>query len=822
MPETIGVQSVLDNAEFRKGLKEYLDGIAQASSKTALFASKASASFSRLGTSVLSVSRTVGSFAFGALKLAEVGLTALGGVAIKTAIDFESGFAGVAKTTDGLIDPLGNVTQAGLDIQNQFRALSNEIPVSINELLTLGETAGQLGIARDQLTEFTKVVAEMGVTTNLTSDQAATGLAQLTNVMGTVSTYGSSAFNRLASTIVALGNNGASTESQILDFATRMAGAGKIAGVSEADILALSSSLASVGIDAEAGGTAVQKALLKITQSVQTGDKSLATFAATSGMSVDEFKTAWQKDAGSAFAAFVKGLGGQGKDAIKTLQDLGLNDQRMIQAFLSLSNAGSLLTDQMQISNQAFSDQSALQKEAQTRFGTTASQIQLLKNNLADVGLTIGQILLPPFQDLLQNVLKNVVPVIGDFGKALALIVTNSSDASAAIDKLPAPLKIVAEHFKKISDAIGQLLSGDPAGALRSLVPPGVAQPIIDFATTVSNFVTQTLIPFTQTHLPELKGAFAGIGAVLAGAGIAASILGIAGALAALANPITLIIVLAGILGAAWAGDWGGIQEKTKTVVNAVKPILDDLSKTVSKLANAFQVGFGSGDLLGGLTNALYSLGDTSPIFTDIADGINGLVLGLQGASTAGTDLQSSGIANVLNQIGQAVSSVASVIGGFITNQIIPFVSQLVSNAPSALTTLSGAFTSALGTIQPIITAFGNVFNAAFTALQPILASFGSQLQTAFQSAGPLITAFQNLWIQIVPIIQANIQKLIEVFNSLQPVFAAVGLFYRLFVRLHRRHRRRSHRRNRFRHPAPDQHPAQYRNRTDPDLQRSD
>jgi len=109
----------------------------------------------------------------------------LGAVAAKTAIDFESAFAGVIKTTSGLTDEMGNLTLVGEEMRKGFRDLAKEIPVSFESLTAIGELGGQLGIARENLLDFTKTVAAMGVATNLTSEEAAQGFAQIANIMGT-------------------------------------------------------------------------------------------------------------------------------------------------------------------------------------------------------------------------------------------------------------------------------------------------------------------------------------------------------------------------------------------------------------------------------------------------------------------------------------------------------------------------------------------------------------------------------------------------------------------------------------------------------------
>ncbi len=320
------------------------------------------------------------------LGAAAMGAAMLGAFALATgaAIDFESSFAGVRKTVDA--------TEAEFsELAEGMRDMATEIPVNVNELNRIGEAAGQLGIAKGGILDFTETVAKLGVTTNLAGDEAASTLARIANV----TQMPQDSFDRLGSAIVALGNAGASTEAEIADFGLRIAGAGKLAGLSVPDILAIGNAMASVGIESEAGGTAVQKVLLGITQAVATGSEDLATFAQTAGMSATEFAAAWEANPAQAFTTFVEGLGAAGDGAFAVLEKLGMTDQRLIRSFLSIAGAGSQLRDSIDLSSAAWETNSALTEEAGKRFDTTASKIQIAKNQINEAAISFGETMLP-------------------------------------------------------------------------------------------------------------------------------------------------------------------------------------------------------------------------------------------------------------------------------------------------------------------------------------------------------------------------------------------------------------------------------------------
>ena len=88
----------------------------------------------------------------------------------------------------------------------------------------------------------------------------------------------------------------------------RLAAAGTQVGLTESQILGLATALSSVGIEAEMGGSAFSKALVKMEVAAATGGEALEDFAKVSGMTADQFKTLWDSDPAAAFQAFIVGL----------------------------------------------------------------------------------------------------------------------------------------------------------------------------------------------------------------------------------------------------------------------------------------------------------------------------------------------------------------------------------------------------------------------------------------------------------------------------------------------------------------------------------
>ncbi len=339
------------------------------------------------------------------------------------AITFESSFAGVLKTTDGLTDSLGNINAEGVALSQEFRKLALEIPVSVNELNRIGELGGQLGIAKGDLITFTEVIAKLGATTDLSYEQGATAIAQFVNVTKTVVPAGisvQSQIERIASTLVDLGNKSVATESGILEFAQRLAGAGATVGLTQEQILSLGAALSSVGLNAEMGGTAFSRLLLNMKTAVEKGSSSLEVFSRVAGV---DFKEAFETDAAGAITKFIEGMHSiskNGGSVINVLGELGINEARMTSALLLASNAGELLNKTFEIGEAAYKSNSALSDEFAKRTATTSAQLTLLKNSVVDGAIELGQTLLPSINSVLGALNKSpetVKAFISSFGE---------------------------------------------------------------------------------------------------------------------------------------------------------------------------------------------------------------------------------------------------------------------------------------------------------------------------------------------------------------------------------------------------------------------
>lgn len=347
---------------------------------------------------------------------------------IGAAISFESSFAGIRKTVDA--------TEAEFDaLAKANRSLAKEIPASANEINRVGELAGQLGVTGTaNILKFERVIIDLANTTNLTSEAAATAFAQIANV----TKLPISQIDRLGATVVDLGNKSAATESDITEFTNRISGAGQIAGLTVQEMAGIGAAFASVGQEAEAGGTAIQKILLDMTKAAATGGDQLDRFASVAGVTAEQFRALARDNPAEAFTKFIEGLARAGRGAIPILDEMGFSEVRLTRAALQAAGAGDLLRTSIETGNRAFAENTALTTEAEKRYSTTAAQLEILKNNLIDVGISIGNQVLPALNQSaagaadLVDAADAIAPVLKSAAEA-ALILTGALVAIKAV-----------------------------------------------------------------------------------------------------------------------------------------------------------------------------------------------------------------------------------------------------------------------------------------------------------------------------------------------------------------------------------------------------
>ena len=391
-------------------------------------------------------------------------ILALGAGAVASSIKFEDAMAGVAKTVDASAQ---TITALG----EEFKDLSEQIPVAATELANIGEAAGQLGIETNNILGFTRVIADLGVATNLTSEEAATDLARLANITG----MPQNSFDRLGSTVVALGNNLATTEREIVSMGLRLAGAGTQVGLTEDQILALAGSLSSVGIEAESGGTALSKVMAEMAIAVGDGGEKLEQFAQIAGMSGAEFAEVFGSDAADAIVTFVEGLGrlkDEGVNVFQVLESVEFGNDRVRRALLNAAGAGDLMRSSLDLGSTAWRENTALTIEAEKFYATTGNQLKIVWNQIRNMAAEMGDNLTPALLAMV-DAAKPVLEVLGNMIKGFGELPKSIQTATIGLVGLTTVLGPAAVAISRITTALGMLRGAAALGGLSAMLGPG-------------------------------------------------------------------------------------------------------------------------------------------------------------------------------------------------------------------------------------------------------------------------------------------------------------------------------------------------------------
>ncbi|MEY8498909.1 phage tail tape measure protein [Enterococcus avium] len=554
----------------------------------------------------------------------------------KAAVSWESDFAGVKKTNDEVVDSTGKVVYSYKDLEQGLRNLATELPASHKEIAGVAEAAGQLGIKTQNVKSFTKTMIDLGESTNMSSETAATSLARFTNIVG----MSQKDFDKLGSVVVDLGNNFATTESEIVAMGLRLAGAGEQIGMTEGEIMGFATALSSVGIEAEAGGSAFSKVMIQMQLAVEKGsgafedlreraadagismeqlqtairnggkdqkavaeamgmtsselkkmyteaDKSktsLESFSNVAGMTSEQFSKLFKDDPSKAITAFIQGLKDSekhGTSAIKVLEDMGIKEVRLRDSLLRAANASDIFDDAIQRGNKAWKENSALTEEANKRYETTESKLKMLKNEAVNAAIDLGG----PFVDALRDSIEAGKPLIKTVGELAESFSNADPKTQRAIIKLIAfsvaagPVLSVAG---KLSSGIGAIGSSFVDLSAKIAKKKAIAEITKELATGTLN---------VDKLSTALSGGATKMGLFGSAAGKAAGSSGL-GAVATTLGPLTPAIL--GLVGAGGAlalgyGAWKIFGEEAWNSAQRVKQWGTDVGAETDKVLDKVQ-----------------------------------------------------------------------------------------------------------------------------------------------------------------------------------------------------------------------------------------
>lgn len=551
-----------------------------------------------------------------------VGATASLGIKglVTAAADWETAFAGVKKTVDEVEDSNGNVILSYDDLEQSLRDLAKVTPATASEIAGVAEAAGQLGIKTEDVSSFTETMIKLGVSTNMSAEEAATALARFSNIMGT----SSDDVGRLGSSVVALGNNFAATETEIVNMGLRLAAAGDQIGLSEADVMGISTALTSLGIKAEMGGSAFSKAMINMQVATSTGleparevvektgmsirdlelmsanassdfnglaqsigmtsdelnaviknSKNLEDFANIAGMSAEQFKKAFEEDATSAIAAFVEGLGHaeeKGTTAINLLDEMGIKEVRLRDTLLRVGGAQQLFNDAVELSNKAWRENAALTAEADKRYETFDSKVQMLKNRFYDMAITVGDV----FKQALSEIIDSAEPFI----QALEKMANGFANLDEETQMFIAKSAMVATALATIGGPM-LIIGGKTLPTFSKALRFSVTNGLSPFATKMGALMTGgSGLPFFGKALGSAGSGMTALGGATGGAVVG---------LGTIAAVVAVVIAALGAMALAFYENTYQVRELLSSFWNAIKDTFSQIGNTVESNTNAWK-----------------------------------------------------------------------------------------------------------------------------------------------------------------------------------------------------------------------------------------
>lgn len=273
-----------------------------------------------------------------------------------------------------------------------IQELSNEMPVARAELMATAETAARLGIrGRENITEFTRVAAEIGTATDQSANQAANNFARILEVTD----QSVDSFRNVAAATNALSNTAAASFSEINDATLRSSAALSQLGVRVDDILALNTSLIEVSSSARRAGTRLRN----VGQTLQDPGK-VNRIAEALGDTGDQFRRLLEQDPAAAIEMLISAFerGGETADRLA-----GVLNRRALQAIQGLAQNTDGLADAQRRANQQMREATSLTEEYERFLNTAASQQQILNNQIKNLQANMGEDLLPVWKEVLET-----------------------------------------------------------------------------------------------------------------------------------------------------------------------------------------------------------------------------------------------------------------------------------------------------------------------------------------------------------------------------------------------------------------------------------
>lgn len=339
---------------------------------------------------------------------------------VKVAIDFESAMADVKK----VVNFTQNTNEAE-EFAQKLKKLSREIPLSAAELAQIAASGGQLGIDKDKLLEFTTTVAKMATAFDMSAEQAGDSIAKLANIYG----IAVEKMEEVGDVINYLSDNTAAKANDMIEALARVGGNAKQFGLDINQTSSLVNAFVSLGKQPEKAATAVNALLSKL-QTAEGQGKEFKAALESIGITAEEMSQKVAENGQNALLHFFEILEKVGQERSQILLNLFGQEYQDDIALI----VGSLEEYKKAIDFVADKEKynKSMQKEFNNRASTTANNLQLLKNTIAELGMNLGSVMLPPL-NWISKILRSISTGIAWFAEKCPILTTGVMSIISAL-----------------------------------------------------------------------------------------------------------------------------------------------------------------------------------------------------------------------------------------------------------------------------------------------------------------------------------------------------------------------------------------------------
>ena len=378
--------------------------------------------------------------------------------------EYVNEYADMAEHMSGVKKYTGLTDEAVQQLNDDFMKMDTR--TAREQLNDLAGDAGRLGIqSKQQILDFVQAADQINVALGEDlGEDAVKNIGKLAQLFGDADKMGlKQAMLSSASVINELAQSSSASEGYLMDFTARLAGVGKQAGMTQAQVMAFGSVLDQNMVNVEKGATALQNVITALYAKP-------AMMAKVAGLNVKEFTQLLKTDGNAALLQFVDALRKAGKmDALAPmLTDMKLSGAGVTQTLSTLAANIDTLKQTQQQATQAFTQGTSVTNEFNTANNTAQAQLEKAQKKAHDMAVQLGQQLYPAYMQVV-NVgnsfllfLTKVLPFIASHARQIIVVTAVIVAYTAAIkaQTIQTALAAAAQKAFNATIAAGQAIIG--------------------------------------------------------------------------------------------------------------------------------------------------------------------------------------------------------------------------------------------------------------------------------------------------------------------------------------------------------------------------